>query len=69
MLGSSCGSRIGSLRTETLGLIARLNFSPIGKLLAYQQHSGAPNFDVTIMIMRLSGGERWPLQIDADFEV
>lgn len=51
------------------GRAARPTFSPDGKFLAYQQHAPAPNFGITIMIMRLSDGARWPLEIDADFEV
>src|SRR5690606_15426408 len=33
---------------ETLGFIGRPIFSADGKFLAYQEHSGAPNFTITI---------------------
>jgi Tol biopolymer transport system component len=44
-------------------------WSPDGKFLAYQQFGPPPSHELTIMIMRLSDGTRWPLEIDADFEV
>ena len=62
------GAELGDY-PNTTGLIGRPIFSPDGKFVAYEEFGSPPDFQTTIMLMRLADGERWPLQVDAEFEV
>ncbi len=49
--------------------VSRPVFSPDGRFLAFQEFGPAPDGGISITLMRLSDGKRWPLKVNADFEV
>lgn len=54
---------------EIPGTVSRPTFSPDGKFIAFQEFDPEQDYRISIILMRLSDGKRWPLKVNAEFEV